>query len=612
MLLTHRWSSLCFYFCLSSDNPSAFFSFFPLFEVFRSLSEMTDEKSRVQVSIRIRPLLKIDKNDKPIVHPLDETSLSLSDDKKAPKSYQFDHVLCGDQQSVYETIGRPMLEEAYKGFNVCLFAYGQTGSGKTYSLLGDISDEEKQGVAPRFVQELFDEAQRRVDEDTDLTIKVSLSMIEVYMEKVRDLLAPRQRGQEPEALEIHEDSNRRVYVKDASVHQVLGSERTMQLLRKGNANRQTAETKMNETSSRSHAIVQIAVTQEFATLEKKDLECTISLVDLAGSERQTKTESSGQHFEEAKKINHSLLMLGRALNSFSERKGNADSFISLRESKLTRLLSESFGGNSKTWMLATVSPTAYNAYETISTLDYASNAKAITNKARINKSVRDLEYKDLVRLRAHLETCLARENTLVVDNTQRCEVLSKELDQLLGELEVCRSDFTIENELENALVEREMLLMELRTALENSVVGNEDEPLICFSGMIKVAVGSVPMDTIVPITAVVPVFDFVGPPPLLRCTIRVTEPVADCLAVVVEVLELFHLPDFCSGGARVSLWFEGQESSRVYSHFVAPNAGNPQFSLSQSFLFDSAGEKVRNFLSKETLMVCVEGALGIV
>ncbi|EPY25064.1 kinesin [Angomonas deanei] len=379
------------------------------------------EGSRVQVSVRIRPLLKQGKQaDKVATSELDDSTISVAEDKRSPKTYVFDNVFGSStpQSDVYEKIGRPMLEEAYKGFNVCLFAYGQTGSGKTHSLIGDIYDEDKKGITPRFIQDLFDEAQRRVDEDPELTIKVSFTMIEVYMEKVHDLLAPRQKGVESESLEIHEDSNRRVYVKGASVHHVLGYERAMQLLKKGNASRQTAETKMNETSSRSHAIMQISMSQEFESIDKKDLECTISLVDLAGSERQSKTESSGQSFEEAKKINHSLLMLGRALNSFSDRK-NQDAFISLRESKLTRLLSESFGGNSKTWMLATVSPTLYNITETISTLDYASNALAIKNKARINKSIRDLEFRDLVKLREHLEACLTQENeALAVCNSK--------------------------------------------------------------------------------------------------------------------------------------------------------------------------------------------------
>ncbi|GET90531.1 kinesin, putative [Leishmania tarentolae] len=425
-----------------------------------------DAKSRVQVSIRIRPVTKRARdNTKVVVHSAEGGSVVVDDEQRTKRVYHFDHVFSGEQAEVFEAIGRPMLEEAYKGFNVCLFAYGQTGSGKTHSLLGDMESEERAGVAPRFVRCLFDEAQRMVEEDSDLTIKVSLSMIEVYMEKVRDLLAPRQRGQEPESLEIHEDPSRRVYVRGASVHQVLSAERMVELLRKGNANRQTAETRMNETSSRSHAIMQISLSQEFSCVEKKDLECVVSLVDLAGSERQTKTESGGQQFEEAKKINHSLLMLGRALNSFSDRKGN-DAFISLRESKLTRLLSESFGGNSKTWMLATVAPTAFNLTESVSTLDYATNAMAITNKAKVNNVFKSLELKELKLVVSSLEKQL--ESLAAERDAKELDVaaLREERDALQLAVDNARSQDAASQRLQSALKHIQLGNIALRRRVE--------------------------------------------------------------------------------------------------------------------------------------------------
>ncbi|CAG9577980.1 putative kinesin [Leishmania major strain Friedlin] len=425
-----------------------------------------DAKSRVQVSLRIRPVKKgVRHRTKVVVRGAEGGSVVVDDEQRTKRAYHFDHVFSGDQAEVFEAIGRPMLREAYKGFNVCLFAYGQTGSGKTYSLLGDLGCEERAGVAPRFVRCLFDEAQRMVDEDADLTIKVSLSMIEVYMEKVRDLLAPRQRGQEPESLEIHEDPSRRVYVRGASVHQVLSAERMMELLRKGNANRQTAETRMNETSSRSHAIMQISLSQEFACVKKKDLECVVSLVDLAGSERQTKTESSGQQFEEAKKINHSLLMLGRALNSFSDRKGS-DAFISLRESKLTRLLSESFGGNSKTWMLATVSPTAFNLTESISTLDYATNAMAITNKAKVNSIVKSLELKELKAVVSSLEKQLESLAAARDANEVDVSILQEEREALRLAVHTARSQGTAVQRLQSTLQHIQLSNIALRRRVE--------------------------------------------------------------------------------------------------------------------------------------------------
>jgi len=344
--------------------------------------------------VRVRPPNRADPDEAQVVveaDPLAPNTVRVDDGRRG-RNFAFDHVFTGGQAEVFETMGRPMVEEALKGFNVCLFAYGQTGSGKTHSIQGG-EGPDAEGLVPRFVREMFRAAQARVDADADLTVKVTMSYLEVYMERVRDLLAPRARGQEPESLELHE-VNRRVVAKGASVHSVLGPERAQELMAVGNANRQTAETRMNEVSSRSHSIVQFTVSQLHEAVDRRDTECTVTLVDLAGSERQGKTESSGVQLEEAKKINQSLLVLGRALNSFSDGRGD---MVSLRDSKLTRLLSDCFGGNAKTWMLATVSPTAFNVTESLSTLDYATHAKNITNRVTVNARERQ---KALAELRA--------------------------------------------------------------------------------------------------------------------------------------------------------------------------------------------------------------------
>ena len=377
--------------------------------------------TRVQVAVRIRPQNMSDMGDERVAvtrHALDHNSVSVDDERRG-RSFSYDCVFTGGQEEVFDSIGRPMLDEVFKGFNVCLFAYGQTGSGKTYCMQGG-AEEATLGVIPRFVRELFAGAQRRVEEQGDLTVRVSMSYLEIYMERVRDLLVARARGHEPESLEIHEDpQTHKLYVRGLSVHPVLSLERVVELMAIGNANRQTAETRMNEFSSRSHSIVQLTVSQVHESLEQRDLESTVALVDLAGSERQGKTESTGQQFEEAKKINHSLLMLGRALNSFSE---GSNDYISLRESKLTRLLSESFGGNSKTWMLATVSPSAFNVTESLSTLEYAANAKLITNRAVQNKMARRLELSQWRALVSKLDSALDAERDTI-------EQLQKQLEQ---------------------------------------------------------------------------------------------------------------------------------------------------------------------------------------
>ena len=390
----------------------------------------------VKVAVRIRPFNASDGSDSVTAverSPADPKSVVVEDHAKRSelRQFNFDHVFTDGQQEVFDNIGVPMLEEAYQGFNVCLFAYGQTGSGKTHSIQGD-DTEEGAGVVPRFVQAMFDRAQQKVDEDSELSVKITMSYIEIYMEKVRDLLTPNPKpGAERESLEIREDAQKRTYVKDLGVHSVLGTARVNQLLEFGNANRQRAETKMNEFSSRSHSIIQFTISQSFDAPERRDIESVVWLVDLAGSERQGKAEATGLQLEEAKKINHSLLMLGRALNTLSEGKND---FLSLRESKLTRLLSECLGGNSKTWMLATVAPSQYNLSETISTLEYATNAKRITNRAVVNKKARQLEIKELKDVTTRLELALESER----DSVEELEKTQKRLQADLQELRAVR------------------------------------------------------------------------------------------------------------------------------------------------------------------------------
>lgn len=298
------------------------------------------------------------------------------------------------------------------------------------------SSTSEAGLFPRLVDDLFVQLQQRManyssnnnnsensqqqsadssQQQQQLLVKITFSAVEIYMEKVRDLLAPRPRANaagnnnttsnyssnsfEPESLDLFEDpKTKRVTVKGLSVHNVLSSERVKELLLVALSNRQTAETKMNEVSSRSHSLMQLTVTQ---ISDKKDLESVITIVDLAGSERQTKSETSGQTLEEGKKINLSLLTLGRALHSLSQQNQNPTiitpaSVVSFRESKLTRLLSESLGGNSKTWMLATIAASATHVQESLSTLEYATHARAIANKnVHVNASVSKEEIDSL-------------------------------------------------------------------------------------------------------------------------------------------------------------------------------------------------------------------------
>eukprot|EP01060_Flectonema_neradi_P013487 TRINITY_DN20262_c0_g1_i2.p1 TRINITY_DN20262_c0_g1~~TRINITY_DN20262_c0_g1_i2.p1 ORF type:complete len:643 (+),score=132.67 TRINITY_DN20262_c0_g1_i2:38-1966(+) len=403
---------------------------------------------RVTVAVRVRPMLKGEGRNPDgdgenlkaaIVGNSELNTIESYSGKVRKRDFQFDYVFTDDQYEIYDCIGRDMLKEGMAGYNVCLFAYGQTGSGKTYTVQGipgagipsdlpQLATPENEGILPRLVRDLFNVVEERLEEDSTLNIKITMSFVEVYNEKVRDLLPlkPVSKGQEPPSLDIVQGADKRIEVRGLCQHTVMSAERVMQLLIQANRNRQVAETKMNECSSRSHTIMQLYVVQQYETpsVDKKDVESLITIVDLAGSERQSKTEAQGQTLAEAKYINHSLLMLGRALNSFSSKETNTH--VPLRESKLTRLLSESFGGNNKTWMLATVAPSAYNFSESTSTLNYASNAKFIRNHAKQNRLERALEMKDLKEMNKKLEDKLE-------DLRSKSEVMRRQIERLRRE-----------------------------------------------------------------------------------------------------------------------------------------------------------------------------------
>ena len=422
-------------------------------EVLSQLEPVTDmgrraatlQADRVLVAVRVRPFMaKVDgeghgegRNKQTEVVKVDAANVvSVNDGKARAREFPFDYVFSHGQDEVHDCIGKRMLQEAFNGYNVCLFAYGQTGSGKTYTLQGlpgaglpanTPHNTEDEGLTPRLCKDLFAIVQQKLDSDPDLQVRVTLSLTEVYNEKVRDLLpaVKTPKGQEPPSLDVVEGPNKRIEVRGLTKHTVIGHERLMNLIQQGNSNREVAETRMNECSSRSHLILQLHLVQQYEKLDvaqdKRDTEAYITIVDLAGSERQSKSGATGDQFKEATHINHSLLMLGRALSSFSEGKQKVK--VPLRDSKLTRLLSESFGGNSKTWMLATVSPALFNLTETNSTLNYASSAKNITNNAKQNRLARALELHELKENHKKLESAYDRE-------CQRHKELERMIEQL--------------------------------------------------------------------------------------------------------------------------------------------------------------------------------------
>ncbi|KAF4547622.1 Kinesin heavy chain-like protein 2 [Elsinoe fawcettii] len=308
------------------------------------------------------------------------------------------------QDNVFGDLGRPLLDNAFQGYNNCIFAYGQTGSGKSYSMMGYGAEE---GVIPKICRDMFERI-GQMQQDPNLTCTVEVSYLEIYNERVRDLLNPSTKGN----LKVREHPSTGPYVEDLAKLVVRSFPEIENLMDEGNKARTVAATNMNETSSRSHAVFTLTLTQrrhDTETNMDSEKVAKISLVDLAGSERATSTGATGARLKEGAEINRSLSTLGRviaALADLSTGKKKAGSMVPYRDSVLTWLLKDSLGGNSLTAMIAAISPADINFEETLSTLRYADSAKRIKNHAVVNEDpnarmIRELK-EELAQLRSKL------------------------------------------------------------------------------------------------------------------------------------------------------------------------------------------------------------------
>jgi len=290
------------------------------------------------------------------------------------------------QQDVFEFSIRSTVDDILNGYNGTVFAYGQTGAGKSYTMMGsDIDDPETKGIIPRIVEQMFTSI---LTSPSNIEYTVRVSYMEIYMERIRDLLMPQN-----DNLPVHEEKSRGVYVKGLLEIYVSSVQEVYEVMRRGSQARVVSATNMNQESSRSHSIFVITITQKnVETGSAKSGQ--LFLVDLAGSEKVGKTGASGQTLEEAKKINKSLSALGMVINALTDGKST---HIPYRDSKLTRILQESLGGNSRTTLIINCSPSSYNDAETISTLRFGVRAKAIKNKAKINAELSPAELKALLR-----------------------------------------------------------------------------------------------------------------------------------------------------------------------------------------------------------------------
>ncbi|KAI4869374.1 kinesin-domain-containing protein [Hypoxylon rubiginosum] len=342
----------------------------------------------IKVVARFRPQNKIElaSGGEPIVS-FDGPDTCAITSAEAAGSFTFDRVfgMQGKQADIFDYSIRPTVDDILNGYNGTVFAYGQTGAGKSYTMMGtSIEDEDGKGITPRIVEQIFSSI---MSSPPTIEYTVRVSYMEIYMERIRDLLAPQN-----DNLPVHEEKNRGVYVKGLLEIYVSSVEEVFEVMKRGGNARAVAATNMNQESSRSHSIFVITVTQK--NLETGSMKSgQLFLVDLAGSEKVGKTGASGQTLEEAKKINKSLSALGMVINALTDGKS---SHVPYRDSKLTRILQESLGGNSRTTLIINCSPSSYNDAETLSTLRFGMRAKSIKNKAKVNAELSPAELKAML------------------------------------------------------------------------------------------------------------------------------------------------------------------------------------------------------------------------
>ena len=338
----------------------------------------------VKVAIRVRPMNKHEKaqNSKLCVTvDTANNTVSVISDRNEAKTFPFDYVYPMEttQREVYDQVAFPIVDSIFQGYNGTVFAYGQTGCGKTYTMMGIVTDPELKGIIPNAFSHIFGFIKT---EGEAKRFFLRCSFVEIYNEEVRDLL-----GNKDKKLDIREDPKKGTFLRDLTYVTIKNPTDIEKSLERGNKNRHVGQTSMNDQSSRSHSLftVYLEIEEKGENNQSRIKSGKLNLVDLAGSERVGKTNATGQTFDEGKKINLSLTALGSVIDALSQNR----KYIPYKDSKLTRLLADSLGGNTKTVMFANISPASYNYDETLGTLRYASRAKLIKNAPVVNEDPKD-------------------------------------------------------------------------------------------------------------------------------------------------------------------------------------------------------------------------------
>ncbi|XP_073412227.1 chromosome-associated kinesin KIF4A [Dendrobates tinctorius] len=400
-----------------------------------------DEGIPVRVALRCRPLVQKEINEgckTCLTFVPGEPQVIVGNEKSFTYDFVFDP--SAEQEEVYNVSVSPLIQGLFKGYNATVLAYGQTGSGKTFSMGGaythDQENEPTVGVIPRVVKALF----REIEQRTDWEFLLKVSYLEIYNEEILDLLyLPRDKAS---PISIREDPKEGIKICGLTERDVKTAVDTISCLEQGNSSRTVASTAMNSQSSRSHAIFTIAIEQRRGGEKNGSFRSKLHLVDLAGSERQKKTKAEGDRLKEGISINRGLLCLGNVISALGDdsKKG---SFVPYRDSKLTRLLQDSLGGNSHTLMIACVSPADSNMEETLNTLRYADRARKIKNKPIVNTDPQAAELQKLrqqvqdlqvLLLQAHGGTLPVLINMEPSENLQSLLVKTKTLEEENGKL----------------------------------------------------------------------------------------------------------------------------------------------------------------------------------